>query len=67
MLVKKTLSFTEEEVQTMIDFNEEVLNPICKALKEDCTKCPFDGYCCRIGGFIETVTIEGHWIQEEEK
>lgn len=64
--MKKALLFNEEEIQIMNDFSEKVLDEVCKEFNEDCIQCPFNGYCCRIAGFIETVTMERHWIQKEE-
>jgi hypothetical protein len=67
MKVKKILSFTEEEIQIIIDFSEKIVDATCKTLEEDCVRCPFNDYCCRIGGFVETVFEKGYWTKEEEE
>lgn len=66
MDVKKTISFTQEELQIILDFKEKILNTICETVTEDCVQCPFRGYCCRITGFAEVVSGSGSWTIKEE-
>lgn len=66
MDIVTAIKYAEEEQKIAQDFRERIFHPICNAIDNNCSICPFNDACSAIEDFLDNIQRNKIHVFEKE-
>ena len=66
MDIVNAIKYSEEEVKIAQDFRERIFHPICDAIDNRCSVCPFSDACGAVEDFLNNIQHKKIHVFEKE-
>lgn len=62
MKIEKILTFDTEDIKALIHFRAHIFHPMCNIVKNQCSKCPFNGNCSELEEFFDKIITDKQYF-----